>query len=78
MAANFTVEQVATAVLSGKIRGNEVEPRSEKIKKCLLPLVKDPESVFLEEGVRLLQPLVESSCQPSVQNQPLSKFKDPR
>jgi hypothetical protein len=70
MAANFTVEQVATAVLSGKIRRNEVEPCSEKNKKCLLPLFKDSESVFLEEGVRLLQPLVESSCQPSVQNQP--------
>ena len=35
-----------------------------------MPLFKDSESLFLEEGVRLLQPLVESSCQPSVQNQP--------
>ncbi|CAB4041221.1 Hypothetical predicted protein, partial [Paramuricea clavata] len=66
MAATFSAEEVANVVVSSKRKHNKSEAKDQgnKIRKCLLPLFKESKSELLEEGVRLLQPLIEmpSSC----------------
>ena len=66
MAATFSAEEVAAVVVSSKRRRNETELSNsrDKMRKCLLPLFQDSKSEFLEEGLRLLQPLLElpGSC----------------
>jgi hypothetical protein len=68
MAAKFSAEQVANVVVASKRKHNESPKHDQggKIRKTLLPLFQDSKSEFLEEGARLLQPLLEmSTCCPN-------------
>ena len=66
MAATFSAKEVAAVVVPSKRRRDETESSNSKdrMRKCLQPLFQDSKSEFLEEGLRLLQPLLElpGSC----------------
>ena len=60
----LSVDQVVEKVIlpgQRKRKATEVGNGRAEIKKCLLPLLQDSKTEFLEQGIRVLEPVVELS-----------------